>query len=97
MSDEYEYSGSVGSESEYDYGSDDGCDDGYSEGDDGEVDLAVDLENTYYLADGAIWSHILRSGLKGYSFLMHALPNMLATQINFRNSNITQPWNSSRK
>ena len=57
MSDEYEYSGSVeGSESEYDYGSDDGGDgNDYSEGDDdGEVDLVVDLENTYYLADGAI-------------------------------------------
>ena len=53
MSDEYEYSGSLdGSESEYDYGSDDGDGGGYSEGDDGEMDLAVDLENTYYLADG---------------------------------------------
>lgn len=53
MSDAYEYSGSLnGSESEYDYGSDGG--DGYSEGndgDDGEMDLAVDLENTFYLAD----------------------------------------------
>ena len=56
MSDEYEYSGSLeGSESEYDYGSDDG--DGYSEGPDDEMDLAVDLENTYYLADGATQLH----------------------------------------
>ena len=59
MSDEYDYSGSLdGSESEYDYGSDDGGD-GYSEGEgeDGELDLAVDLENTYYLADGTVQLH----------------------------------------